>query len=148
MTPPLCTVLQGVFYYKVHDFTKLVLKRFKDILDTYIEHRQLLEDRLHPDPNEARPVHERFPPQLMRRFCLSKKLSMLSVNLPRKILIYRRFVCLQLIVGLMIHDTSIIFFFSGANGVVIFGTNGNSAGNMVIGGKLRIYTGSPIKWRI
>lgn len=40
----------------------------KDILDTYIEHRQLLEERLHPDPAEVRPAHERFPPQLMRRF--------------------------------------------------------------------------------
>ena len=26
----------------------------KDILDTYIEHRQLLEERLHPDPAEVR----------------------------------------------------------------------------------------------
>ena len=40
----------------------------KDILDTYIEHRRLNEERNHQDPNEVRPSNERFPPQLMRRF--------------------------------------------------------------------------------
>jgi len=42
----------------------------KDILDTYIEHRLLLEARQHPDEatRDARPANQRFPPQLMRRF--------------------------------------------------------------------------------
>ena len=39
-------------------------------LDTYIEHRLLLEARQHPDEatRDARPANQRFPPQLMRRF--------------------------------------------------------------------------------
>ena len=40
----------------------------KDSLDVYIEHRQLMEQRLHPDGNEVtRDVQNKYPPELMRR---------------------------------------------------------------------------------
>lgn len=39
----------------------------KDSLDVYIEHRLLMEGRLR-NPNEQRDAHNRFPPELVKRF--------------------------------------------------------------------------------
>lgn len=39
----------------------------KDSLDVYIEHRQLMEQRLRANPNEVHDRHNRFPPELMKR---------------------------------------------------------------------------------
>ena len=45
---------------------------FKDLLDVYIEHRNMMEQRNHPD-NEENPVdwRSRYPAELMRRFEVS-----------------------------------------------------------------------------
>ena len=60
-----------IFTFQNYLNSLLSTRNFKFIKDTYIEHRQLLEERLHPDPAENRPTNERFPPQLMRRFEIS-----------------------------------------------------------------------------
>merc|ERR1711892_1254510 len=51
-------------------YQRLISSALDDLIPKYrsVEHPPLLEDRVHPDPNEARPTQERFPPQLMRRF--------------------------------------------------------------------------------
>ncbi|XP_039249876.2 DNA replication licensing factor mcm7-like [Styela clava] len=41
---------------------------FKDALDVYIEHRMLMEQRLHNDPAEVRDWRNKYPAELMRRF--------------------------------------------------------------------------------
>lgn len=41
---------------------------FKDALDVYIEHRLLMEQRLHNDPAEIRDWRNKYPAELMRRY--------------------------------------------------------------------------------
>ncbi|KAL1450238.1 hypothetical protein WDU94_002678 [Cyamophila willieti] len=48
--------------YKSHDVAA------KDPLDIYIEHRLLLEQRNHPNPQELRSAQNKYPQELMRRF--------------------------------------------------------------------------------
>uniref|UniRef100_A0A8D8T3G5 DNA replication licensing factor MCM7 n=1 Tax=Cacopsylla melanoneura TaxID=428564 RepID=A0A8D8T3G5_9HEMI len=48
--------------YKSHDVAA------KDPLDIYIEHRLLLEQRNHPNPQELRNAQNKYPQELMRRF--------------------------------------------------------------------------------
>jgi len=44
----------------------------KDALDVYIEHRLMMEQRLHRDAEEVtRDPHNKFPPELMRRLYVS-----------------------------------------------------------------------------
>ena len=40
----------------------------RDALDVYIEHRLMMEQRLHPDGDEiTRDARNKFPPELIRR---------------------------------------------------------------------------------
>ena len=51
----------------------------KDILDTYIEHRQLLEGRLHPDPAEVSLNSQGTNPKKSKIF--KKKIKTLVKNI-------------------------------------------------------------------
>ena len=54
----------------------------KDALDVYIEHRLMMEQRLHRDNNDdlTRDPKNKFPPELMRRlYVLSWFLTFLSL---------------------------------------------------------------------
>ena len=50
----------------------------KDSLDVYIEHRLLMEGRLR-NPNEQRDVHNRFPPELVKRLYVMQGVGLLLV---------------------------------------------------------------------
>lgn len=47
----------------------------KDVLDVYIEHRLLMEERLHQENHEIRDPRNKYPPELLRRFEVHFKLS-------------------------------------------------------------------------
>ncbi|KDR14096.1 DNA replication licensing factor Mcm7 isoform X2 [Zootermopsis nevadensis] len=53
----------------------------KDALDVYIEHRLLMEQRLH-QPGEQRDVRNKYPPELMRRFEICFKDMSLNKPVP------------------------------------------------------------------
>ncbi|XP_017774890.1 PREDICTED: DNA replication licensing factor Mcm7 [Nicrophorus vespilloides] len=61
--------------FKEHDIIA------KDALDVYIEHRQMMENRMR-QPNEAKSTSNQFPPELMRRYEIYFKDSTLSKTQP------------------------------------------------------------------
>jgi hypothetical protein len=45
----------------------------KDVLDVYIEHRTLMEQRMHHNTDETRDPMNRYPEELMRRLYVEKQ---------------------------------------------------------------------------
>jgi len=81
---------------------------FKDLLDVYIEHRNMMEQRNHPD-NEENPVdwRSRYPAELMRRFEVYFKMASEDKCLPIRAVKAAHIGKLTLVKGIVIRATEV-----------------------------------------